>query len=83
MCLWTLKSPKYPERIIETNCRITSCKFSDTNPNLVAAGDYNGVISIFDIRSKGNKPIIDSCECENKHIDAVWEIQWIKSGTQD
>jgi len=40
-----------------------SCKFSDTNPNLVAVGDYNGVISIFDIRSSSNNPIIDSREC--------------------
>jgi hypothetical protein len=50
LCLWTLKSPKWPERIIETETRITSCKFSNTNPNLVAIGDFNGVISVFDIR---------------------------------
>ena len=56
ICLWTLKSPNYPERIIETPTRITACKFSSLNPNLVAIGDYDGIISIYDIRSKSDKP---------------------------
>lgn len=83
ICLWTLKSPKYPERIIHVPTRITACKFSNTNPNLLATGDYNGVISIYDIRSTSNKPIVDSSQSEHKHIDAVWELQWVKKGIQD
>jgi len=83
ICLWTLKSPKYPERIIKTPTRLTSCKFSARNPNLVATGDYDGVIAIYDIRSAGNKPVIDSRDCKDKHIDVVWEVQWISKGTQD
>lgn len=72
--MWTLKSPKYPERIINTDTRVTACKFSSLNPNLVAIGDYDGVISIYDIRSKGDKPIADTKDNDKKHIDTVWEI---------
>jgi len=69
-----LKSPNYPERIIETPTRITACKFSSLNPNLVAIGDYDGIISIYDIRSKSDKPQYHTRDCEKKHIDSVWEI---------
>lgn len=56
---------------METPTRITCCKFSETNPNILACGDYDGVISVYDIRSNSNKTIFDSRDSENKHIDSV------------
>jgi WD40 repeat protein len=57
LAFWTLKNPSYPERIIKYPSRITSCKFSEANPNLIAAGTHEGVVAIWDIRKGGNKPI--------------------------
>ena len=54
---WTLKNPTYPERIIKHPSRITCCKFSETNPNLIAAGTYDGVVAIYDIRRKDGTPV--------------------------
>ena len=34
-----------------------TCKFSQQSPNLIATGMYNGVVAIYDIRTKGDKVI--------------------------
>lgn len=77
LAFWTLKSPKFPERIIKTPTGIMSCQFSKQNPNIIAVGCYDGVVAIYDVRQKENKPIADSSEVEGKHIDIVWETQWV------
>jgi WD40 repeat protein len=39
------------------NKGITTCKFSESNPNLIAAGTYDGVVAIYDIRRKEGTPV--------------------------
>lgn len=47
----------------------------------MAAGTYDGVVAIFDIRKKDNKPIAENKEMSgNKHSDAVWELHWVGKG---
>eukprot|EP00359_Climacostomum_virens_P008697 CAMPEP_0204920000 /NCGR_PEP_ID=MMETSP1397-20131031/17134_1 /ASSEMBLY_ACC=CAM_ASM_000891 /TAXON_ID=49980 /ORGANISM="Climacostomum Climacostomum virens, Strain Stock W-24" /LENGTH=800 /DNA_ID=CAMNT_0052093647 /DNA_START=997 /DNA_END=3396 /DNA_ORIENTATION=- len=77
LAFWTLKSPKFPERIIRTPTGIMSCQFSKQNPNIIAVGCYDGVVAIYDVRQKESKPIADSSEVAGKHIDIVWETQWV------
>ena len=36
-----------------------------------SCGDYDGVISVYDIRIPGNHTVFDSRDSENKHIDTV------------
>ncbi|KAL4445579.1 hypothetical protein ABPG74_006130 [Tetrahymena malaccensis] len=79
---WTLKNPSYPERIIKTKSRLTSCKFSEMNPNLLATGSYDGIVAIYDIRKKGNQPILCNDQTEGKHSDAIWELNWIGKGNK-
>ena len=55
LMFWTLKNPTYPERIIKYPSSITTCKFSESNPNLIAAGTYDGVVAIYDIRRKDGR----------------------------
>jgi WD40 repeat protein len=80
LAFWTLKSPEFPERVIKTSSRAISCKFSPRNPNLIGVGLYDGVIAIYDIRKKGNQPIADSKELDLKHLDVVWDVNWIQKG---
>ena len=72
LAFWTLKNPNNPERKIKTSSRAMSCKFSPRNPNLIGVGMYDGVVAIYDIRNKGDKPIADSKELDTKHLDVVW-----------
>lgn len=77
---WTLKNPAFPEKIFTSESRITSCKFSVENPNLIACGTHDGVVMIYDIRKKDGKPISENKESLDKHTNAVWDIQWISKG---
>jgi len=54
-----------------------TCQFSKSSPNLIATGCYNGVVAIYDIRVPGDKPVADSKLLPGKHLDAVWETQWV------
>ena len=79
LCFWTLKNPKFPERIIETDHSITCCQFSKKQPHLVACGDSHGNISIFNVRdTESNAPFASSKDIPNKHTDIIWEIQWVQ-----
>lgn len=60
---------------------ITTCKFSESNPNLIAAGTYDGVVAIYDIRRKEGNPVTENKEMLGKHNDAVWEVQWVGKGS--
>ena len=75
LCFWTLKNPKFPERIIRTDHSITCCQFSKKQPHLVAVGDSHGNISIFNVRdTENNLPFVSSKDIANKHTDIIWEI---------
>lgn len=84
LLFWTLKNPKFPERTIRSASRITACQFSRRNPNLIATGDYDGGISIYDLRQSGDEPIVSSKEkardfTEN-HTDTINEVMWVDKG---
>lgn len=80
LAFWTLKNPRCPERLIKTSARATTCKFSEKNPNLIGVGLYDGIIAIYDIRKGGDQPIADSKELDLKHLDAVWDVNWVQKG---
>lgn len=82
---WTLKNPSFPERIIKYPSRLTCCKFSNYNPNLLACGSYDGVVAIYDLRKKDGLPVAENGanskkENSGKHSDAIWEITWVGKG---
>lgn len=63
-----------------------TCKFSQSSPNLIATGCYNGVVAIYDIRVPGDKPVADSKLLTGKHLDVVWQVKWVprsSSGASD
>jgi dynein intermediate chain 4, axonemal len=82
LLFWTLKSPKFPERIIKADSGLISCHFSKINPNLIATGSCDGVVAIYDVRKKGDKPAAESSQMLEKHIDTVWEVKWHDQGNE-
>ncbi|XP_013413827.1 WD repeat-containing protein 78-like [Lingula anatina] len=78
VCCWSLKNPEFPERIYTTEQGVTSLDFSNTHPNLLAVGMYDGTVAIYNVRSQNNEPVLDSFESNGKHIAPVWQLRWIE-----
>lgn len=47
---------------------------------MIACGTYDGVVAIYDIRKKDNKPVAENKEMSGKHTDCVWEVNWLGKG---
>ncbi|KAI9099413.1 WD40-repeat-containing domain protein [Phlyctochytrium arcticum] len=74
---WSVKNPEWPERIYRTKSTVTAIDFSRSNPNLLACGYMDGRIAIYDVRRKGDKPVLDNSDLGGKHRDPIWELRWV------
>jgi len=75
---WSLKNSEYPSRVFKLDTPVTTIDFSQSNPNLLAAGFMDGRVAIFDIRSKSNIPVLENHESGGKHNDPVWDMKWVE-----
>ncbi|KAG4095944.1 WD40 repeat-like protein [Neocallimastix lanati (nom. inval.)] len=75
---WSLKNSEYPSRVFKLDTPVTTIDFSQSNPNLLAAGFMDGRVVIFDIRSKSNIPVLENHESGGKHNDPVWDMKWVE-----
>lgn len=60
VCCWSLKNPEFPERFFRTEAGVTALAFSTKNSNLLAAGLFNGNITVFDVRNNNTLPLIST-----------------------
>lgn len=74
---WSLKNPKYPQKIIHTKHSVTSLDFCQEHPHLLAAGMYDGSVAIYDIRDNTDKPALESAHATGKHSEPVWGVKWV------
>ena len=79
---WSLKNPKYPERISRTASSVLSVSFSNVHPNLVAAGLTDGTVSVHDIRPAEGGSSVASGYATGKHTDPVWNVRWVVTGSK-
>uniref|UniRef100_H3AVV7 Dynein axonemal intermediate chain 4 n=1 Tax=Latimeria chalumnae TaxID=7897 RepID=H3AVV7_LATCH len=77
-CCWSLKNPVWPERIFHFESGVTALDFSEASPSLLAVGLYDGTVAICNVQSNQDTPVLDSSDCNNKHIGPVWELKWIE-----
>ncbi|SPR01361.1 unnamed protein product (mitochondrion) [Plasmodiophora brassicae] len=82
IAVWTLKNPDYPSRIFRSQVGVTSLDFSQDNPQLLAAGLYDGSLVIYDVRAPGNAPILKAASGTHSHSDPVWGVKWASKGAQ-
>ena len=78
LAFWTLKNPSFPEKIIYWDHSITCCQFSKKNPHIIAIGDSQGNIALFNIRSDDLNAIASTKDLDLKHTDIIWELQWVE-----
>merc|ERR1711865_272690 len=82
VCFWSLKNPEYPERILRMACGVTALDFSLAHPNLLAVGFYDGTVAIYDMRKDSDQAVLESGQGAGKHMDAVWQVQWVDKGSE-
>lgn len=76
VCTWTLKNHSTPRNVLELTDRATSLDWCETQPSLLAVGTADGVISIFDVRSKSTSPIFTTQKLVDRHQSAVTVLRW-------
>ncbi|KAM7099094.1 dynein axonemal intermediate chain 4 isoform 1-T1 [Molossus nigricans] len=77
-CCWSIKNPMWPERIYQSPYGVTAVDFSIGSPNLLAVGYHNGTISVYNVQSNINVPVLDASESPQKHLGPIWQLQWIE-----
>ncbi|XP_041912029.1 dynein intermediate chain 4, axonemal [Alosa sapidissima] len=77
VCCWSLKNPKWPERIFHCESGVTALDFSAYNASQLAVGMHDGSIATYNVQSTENSPVVDSSDCVHKHTSAVWQLKWV------
>ncbi|NXX80137.1 WDR78 protein, partial [Urocolius indicus] len=77
-CCWSLKNPKWPERVFQCEHGVTALDFSTASPNILAVGMYNGSVTIYNVASCNAAALLDSSESPNKHTVPVWQLRWVE-----
>nr|CCC89484.1 unnamed protein product [Trypanosoma congolense IL3000] len=79
VCCWSLKNPLAPERVIQLSneAGVSSIAFSDEHPSLLAVGNTEGRIVIYDIKKDTNIPAIKTTMTSGQHTAPVWELKWV------
>ncbi|XP_071605982.1 dynein axonemal intermediate chain 4 isoform X2 [Heliangelus exortis] len=77
-CCWSLKNPRWPERVFQCKHGVTALDFSLASPNLLAVGMFNGSVAIYDVQSCKDTVLLDSSNSLNKHRGPVWQLRWVE-----
>jgi WD40 repeat protein len=77
---WSLKNPSCPDKVLTAPCGVTCLAFSKSNPNLLAAGLYDGTVCIYDVRKPEDAPMLESGHTSGKHTDPAWGLKWVDEG---
>jgi len=81
---YSLKNPSFPENIIKTDSSVNTIDFSSKRPYIIAVGEMDGSVEIFDVRNPNDK-IGSSRDIFNRensdmastHTDMVTEVKWV------
>jgi len=81
---YSLKNPSFPENIIKTESSVNTIDFSTKRPYIIAVGELDGSVEIFDVRNPNDKigssrDIFnrENSDMANTHTDMVTEVKWV------
>jgi WD40 repeat protein len=80
VCCWSLKNPCAPERVIkiESDAGVSAMHFSSTHPSLLAVGNTDGTLALYDVRKHGNSPALKTTVSTGQHTGTIWEVKWVE-----
>lgn len=76
LCCWNVKNPQQPERKYNFEVPVSSLAFSESEPNLLAVGLFDGTVALLDI----SKKLVEIVLTTRKHVisnyQPVWQMAW-------
>lgn len=84
VCCWSLKNPLAPELALHltADASVSAVAFSYEHPSLLAVGNTDGGIVVYDIQRDVATPSIIPAVSSGKHTGAVWELKWVARGKE-
>eukprot|EP01083_Nonionella_stella_P082516 227766_1 len=76
ICIYSLKSTAYPEKIIGCESGVMCMSFHPKYSSLICVGSYDGSVAVYDIRNRDDTPIYSSQKPQSHHADPVTDIEW-------
>jgi WD40 repeat protein len=82
ICCWSLKNPVAPERVIqlESEAGVSALSFSNQHASLLAVGNTDGTLALYDVRKHGNAPALKTTVSTGQHTGTIWEVKWVERG---
>uniref|UniRef100_A0A6P7G3A7 Dynein intermediate chain 2, axonemal n=1 Tax=Diabrotica virgifera virgifera TaxID=50390 RepID=A0A6P7G3A7_DIAVI len=77
--IWEVENPNRPLITLKPEQSIVCLEYNQKDPHILASGQVNGQVAIWDIR-KGAEPVEMSIR-ENSFVDPVLNVLWINSKT--
>ncbi|EPY37321.1 dynein intermediate chain [Angomonas deanei] len=84
LCCWSLKNPLAPELVLSLNADagVSALAFSLEHPSLLAVGNTEGGIVVYDIQHDLATPSITPSSTSGVHTGAVWDLRWVSQGKE-
>ncbi|XP_069171815.1 dynein intermediate chain 2, ciliary-like [Procambarus clarkii] len=76
VCVYTLKNPVFPERVIHTPTNVTSVHFHPTRECVLASGLVDGTVMYIDGRLSQAPQVLTSVATDGKHLLPVSQVRW-------
>ena len=83
VCCWSVKNPVHPERVMHVpNAGVSSVDFSHHHPSLLAVGNTDGTLALYDVRKQSSTPALKSTVQGGQHTGTIWEVKWVDKGRE-
>lgn len=81
--IWDLENPNFPELELCPPSPLVCSAYNPKDSNIIIGGTYNGLLALFDTRTKTSRAPTEISPIEKSHRDPVYDVSWIasKAGT--
>ncbi|PRD26124.1 UNVERIFIED_CONTAM: Dnai1 [Trichonephila clavipes] len=77
VCVFSLKCPSYPEKVIPCKSGVYCVEFNKEWSYLLTVGLADGTVAVYDLRRNTNSPIAINKTLRLEHNDMVNQVKWL------
>ena len=65
---------------LESEAGVSALSFSNQHASLLAVGNTDGTLALYDVRKHGNAPALKTTVSTGQHTGTIWEVKWVERG---